>query len=330
MFQLINSASGPYIFLSGNDKRTADCNLKPEQKQNEDQLLYCLYQELRNLLASQTFCGMFDNDQPFPKYRIDLGLDTIFGPTLKFHNRLRLHSTDKFAYTCGRDNKIYVYDLSKRMLHDTLSFPSTSNIKLQDIVLSAKGDELFATGLLDNKDSVIAIVSINATSGKHTWVNGSSVKCAFKYVSLGYHPKFGLHGVAKNKGLFRIESIGTPGFKETQIININATGLLLMPPNQNMAYVASNSLVTTETSTFNKIDVVSIDGSSASPLLMSYPAAGENDAEDLLIVNNMLYVTGGASTGRFVREFPPGNYNTFCHCIRGAKLHRSAGRCTRR
>ncbi len=128
---------------------------------------------------------MFDNDQPFPDYRIDPGLDTIFGPTLKFHNRLRLHPSDKFAYTGGRDNRIYVYDLSKRMLHDTLSFPSTSNIKLQDIAISTKGNKLFATGLLDNKDSVIAIVSIDAASGKHTWVNGSSVKCAFKYVSLG-------------------------------------------------------------------------------------------------------------------------------------------------
>lgn len=302
LFQLLNSATGPYIFLSGLSKRTDNCDLKPEQKQNEDQLLYCLYQELKSLLASQTFCGMFDNDHPFPGYKIEEGLDTIFGPTLRFHNRLRIHPLEKFAYTCGRDSKIYVYDLSKRMLHDILSFPSTSNIKLQDIAISSNGKELYATGLLDDKDSVIAIVSINATSGKHDWVNGSSVKCAFKYVSLAYHPKNGLYGAAKGKGLFKIESIGTPSFKETKIKDINATGILVIPPETNIAYVAaSNVAIGTETSAFDRIDPVNIDtGAVGTP----YPTAGQNEADDLCIVRDKLYVSAGSAGSRLFREIP--------------------------
>jgi DNA-binding beta-propeller fold protein YncE len=300
LWQQVNSASGPYIFLSGGKERSNICNQKPEEKQNEDQLLFCLYQELKALLASETFCAMFDNDHPFPTYNIDPGLDTIFGPVLKFHYRLRLNPKGKFAYTCGKDNKIYVYDLTKRLLLQTLVFPSSVNIKLQDIAVSTKGTEMYATGLLDDKDSVIAVVSIDVASGKHTWVNGSSVKCAFKYVSLAFNDKFGLHAVSKTKGLYRITGIGTAAFAETQIRAFNATGLIVIPDGQNIAYVANNTLIGTETDTFSQIDAVDL---STNALIRSYNAGGSNWQDDITIFRDRLFVTGSSGSQRVLRGF---------------------------
>jgi DNA-binding beta-propeller fold protein YncE len=305
LFQKINSASGPYIFLSGNQQRSEICAQKPEEKQNEDQLLYCLYKELKELLASETFCAMFDNDRPFPAYKIEPGLDTIFGPTLKFHNRLRVHPGGNFAYTCGLDNKIYVYDLAKLQLHQTLVFPSTSNIKLQDIAVSTNGKELYATGLLDDKDSIIAIVSVNAASGKHDWVNGSSVKCAFKYVSLAVGAGATLFAISKGKGLFKLSGIGTNSFTETPVVAFNATGLLIIPDAQNIAYAASAGPVGgAETNNFIKIDSINL---ATNTLQTSYPSAGSNGAEDILVHKDLLYVTGFNGAQRIVRRFVIGN-----------------------
>ncbi|MBN9385048.1 MAG: hypothetical protein J0H74_30110 [Chitinophagaceae bacterium] len=285
---LVNSASGPFVFLSGKKERSELCNQKPEEKQNEDQLLYCVYKELRDLLASETFCGMFDRDHPFPAYKIDPGLDTIFGPVFKFHNRLRLNPAANFAYTCGRNNRIYVYNLSTRLLQQTLIFPSSTNIVLQDIAVSTDGKELYATGLLDNKDSVIAVVSIDTASGKHDWVNGSSVKCAFKYVSLAYSDKFGLYAISKTRGLYRITGIGTAGFTETQISAFNGTGLIVIPAGQTLAYVASNAAIATETDQFTQ--VMSIDlGTSA--LSRTFFVGGDNNKDDIWVYKNVLYST---------------------------------------
>ena len=292
LFQLINSSSGPYIFLSGNPKRKEDCFLNPKEKQNEDQLLYCLYQQIRMLLASETYCAMFDKDHPFPKYTIDPGLDTIFGPTLKFHRRLRIHPEGRFAYTCGMDNKIYVYDLSTRLFHQTLVFPSTPNIKLQDIAVSSDGKELYAVGLLDDKDSIIAAVTIDVTTGKHAWINGSSVKCAFKYVSLAVSKKFGLHALAKSRGLYRLSGVGTPTFTETQVSLFNGTGLLYISDDFNTAF-AARATIAGETTHFNQI--FSVDLSTLSPFV--YPMEGEDGANDLLVERNKLYVTGNGASG---------------------------------
>lgn len=294
LFQLVNSASGPYIFLSGNLERNENCNLNPKQKQNEDELLFCLYQQIRMLLASETYCAMFDNDHPFPKYEIEPELDTIFGPTLKFHRRLRIHRESRFAYTCGMDNKIYVYDLTTRMLHQTLVFPSTANIKLQDIAISFDGRELYAVGLLDDKDSIIAAVSIDVASGAHTWIDGSSVKCSFKYVSLAISERFGLHAVAKNRGLYRLTGIGTPTFTETQLFLFNGTGMLYISDEFNTAFAAMNNLVATETTHFN--NVISVDLTNPVNTFV-YPVEGEDFGNDLLVDRNNLYVTGTSPSG---------------------------------
>lgn len=297
---LINTASGPFVFLSGKKERSQLCNQKPEEKQNEDQLLYCVYKELRDLLASETFCGMFDKDHPFPAYKMDPGLDTIFGPVFKFPNRLRLNPAANFAYTCGRSNRIYVYNLTTRLLHQTLVFPASTNIVLQDIAVSTSGKELYATGLLDDKDSVIAVVSIDTATGKHDWVNGSSVKCAFKYVSLSYSDKFGLYGISKTKGLYRITGIGTPGFAETQVSAFNGTGLIVIPAGQTRAYVASNTAIATETDQFTQ--VMSIDlGTSA--VASNVLAGGNNSQDDILVYKNVLYVTSLGAVARNLRMF---------------------------
>src|SRR4030095_16805118 len=310
-WQKINSLSGPFVFLSGTIKRGNNCDLKPEDKQNEDQLLFCLYQELKQLLSSKSFCAMFDNDHPYPDYLIDPGLDTMFGPALKIHTRLRLHPSGKFAYTSGMDNKIYVYDLKKLQLLQTLVFPSTSNIILQDLAVSFDGKEMYVIGTLDDKDTIFAIVKINATTGKHSWDDGSSVKCGHKYVILALHSTLGLFAVARGNGLYNLTGIGTNSFAEIPVMktpqvltanDLNPTGLIFIPiDGTNIAYVADNntSLVLTEPALFTRISAVDLHAKS---IVKTYAAGGVNDWDDLLADNNNLYVTGTAAT-RVLRAF---------------------------
>lgn len=298
LLQLVNSASGPYIFLSG-QKRTEDCTQKPEVKQYEDQLLYCLYKELKQLLASETFCAMFDNDHPFPVYKIEPGLDTIFGPTLKFHRRLRLNPKGKFSYTCGMDNKIYVYNLETMLLHQTLVFPATANIKLQDIAVSLKGDELYAVALLDDKDTVIAVVSIDVTTGKHVWVNGASVKCAFKYVSLGISGT-NLYAVAKAKGLYKLSGVGTLGFTETPVkVGFNPTGLMIIPEGKDVAYFAHNKSTASETDSFTDVDSLDLNTNASK----TFHTGGNNNGDDICLHKGILYATTTSAGNRAVVGF---------------------------
>jgi hypothetical protein len=177
--QLINSASGPYIFLSGSKKRTDLCGSSSDEPHSEDKLLWCFFQRLREALASETYCAMFDNDRPFPDYKIDPGLATIFGPALKFHHRLRLHPSLPLAYTCGAQNKVYVYDLTKQEVVQTLVFPASANVQVQDVAVSPDGQTLSAVALLDDKDSIFGAASI-AADGTHTF-GPTSMQCAVKF-----------------------------------------------------------------------------------------------------------------------------------------------------
>jgi hypothetical protein len=294
--QLINSASGPYIFLSGSKKRTDLCGSASDEPHSEDKLLWCFFQRLREALASQTFCAMFDHDRPFPDYEIDPGLATIFGPALKFHHRLRLHPTLPLAYTCGAQNKIYVYDLNKQELAQTLVFPASANVQVQDVAISPDGQALSAVALQDDKDSIFAAASI-AANGTHTW-GPTSMQCAAKFVRLAYGPAPGnlLYGLSKNQGLFQISSVGLPGFAATSVKAGNATGLLKISPEKHLAFIAVNDTTPSESATFTRI--LQIDLNAPAAALPSFTLQGEDGENDLVLLGDLLYVTGNPAPGK--------------------------------
>jgi len=88
LFQFINADTGTFSFLSGVQgiRNPANC----ANANNDDMLLWCLFNDLRKLLGSDTFCGEFDNDPDFPDYNIDPGLETIYGGPYNFHGRMQL------------------------------------------------------------------------------------------------------------------------------------------------------------------------------------------------------------------------------------------------
>jgi hypothetical protein len=294
--QLINSASGPYIFLSGSKKRSEVCGSLGDEPHSEDKLLWCFYQKLREVLASETYCAMFDQDRPFPSYKIDPGLTTIFGPALKFHQRLRLHPTLPLAYTCGAGNKIYVYNLEKRELVETLVFPASANVQVQDVVAAPDGKTLNAVALLDDKDSIFGQASI-AADGTHTW-QPTSIHCAAKFVRLAHGPAPGnlLYGLAINQGLFQISAIGLPAFAATLVKGCNATGLLEIPPGTPLALIAVDDTTANESPSFTKILQVNLNAPGVS--LPSLTAAGDDAENDLLFFQKLVYVTGNPAPGQ--------------------------------
>jgi DNA-binding beta-propeller fold protein YncE len=300
IIQLINSKNGYYAFLSGKKARNEECGEKSDEKKYEDKLLWCFYKDLQEFIASETYCAMFDGDTPFPKYPIDAGLGTIFGPTIRFHRRLKLHPSGGFAYTYyGFGSKIYVYDLRRSEFIQAAEFPSSTNLIIQDVAISPEGKELYAVGILDEKDSVFATARINAR-GMLTW-GPTSIKCGVKYVRLAIAStgKPRLYAINKGTGLDIIEGIGTAGFKTKNLNPFNATGLLELSTDGNFAFAAV-AKGKTESNYFDFVLEININDPSHVVILN---VAGNDDENDILFYNNKIYVTGSAGQNNILYGF---------------------------
>ncbi|GGA88612.1 DUF6519 domain-containing protein [Puia dinghuensis] len=312
--QVLNSASGPYAFLSGVQGTRSDCTGSGVEIQYEDQLLYCLYQDLKTLLTSQTFCGMFDGDRSFPDYTIAPGMQTIFGAPLQTHYRLQISPDGQYAYTSGNGNVVYMYDLASMQLLNILTFPASTSIVIQDIAISPDGTQLVVLGVLNNLDSYFAIATI-AAGGTYTW-GSTSVACATQFARIGFSPgasaaaaplsppappsPISLYGTVVTKGFFQISAIGTSAFATKQIGPVfNATGLFSWyQPNGMYIFAAMSDQSGVQTS-FDQIIIFAMDPNAT--LLggnyQSHPFSGVDAENDLLYSNEYLLVTGNDPGG---------------------------------
>jgi len=288
--QLVNSRSGPYAFLSGQiikDRDEIDCKDKEAIGQYEDQILWCLYKELKELLDSQTYCAMFDGDTPFPKYEIDPGLETIFGTVGRFHDKVKLHPSGKYAYTSGLDNRLYVYDLEKKEMIQVLHFPSSSNVIIQDFVIHPSGDNLYAVGSLDETDCVFAVADIGG-DGEVTW-GKTSVKCEEQFRSLAISVDGRIFATQAGNGLYEVKGIGQNNFSVSQLSSFNATGMLIVPGQGNFAYAAQNPTADGVTDAFTEISRYPLDGGESD---RTFPFNGSDQRDDIALHNDILYITG--------------------------------------
>lgn len=300
--QLINSASGPYGFISGSKERKDDCGEGTAEENSEDQLLWCFYNNVKKLLSSHTFCAMFDKDRQFPAYKIQPGLSTIFGPTLKFHRRLRMHPSGNFAYTCGTDNKIHVYNLGKQEYIQALTFPAATNIQVQDIAINSKGTKLYSVGVLNNKHSIFAMADIAATG---LLANPkASVECDMRFVSLGIQAPDNLYAIGLSEGLFEIKDLGLPTFSMTNRFPCNATGMLLIVEGDavSRAFVASAGFVL-GTPTAKYTEVQNIDIIALTPTF-TCAIGGTDMGNDMVLHDKVVYITGDVSGARILSGFP--------------------------
>ena len=149
--QLYNPVSGQHLFIS------------PE----EDTILSSFYAGFKKVLASHTFCGLFDKARPYPEYPFaSLNVHSIFGSG--FHTRIRVNPNGNYAYTVGTDNFIHVYDLNKMVMIAKAAFPAQSTAVVKDVVVTPDNMQLYAIALLGS-NTAVAVATIGS-GGNLTWI----------------------------------------------------------------------------------------------------------------------------------------------------------------
>lgn len=286
LWQLVNPSSGRYVFLS----------------RVEHTFLHDFYDELRARLHSETFCAMFDDAAPFPPYPYGEtpGIRTAFGPfpglALHVHRRMRLHPGGAFAYTCGFDNEIHVYDLAAGAVVQRVVFPGGANVDVRDVAFSADGTRLHAVAL-NGPDSVFATAVIGADQS-HTW-GPTSVVCDVKFVTLATapaHPNT-LYAIGKAQGLYALNPAAIP-VAPTAAAAFNATGILRLAPDGATAYAAMNSAfaIGQERSDFDRFRTINLANPAAPPIFF-INVAGTDVDNDAAVHGASLYVTATAAPG---------------------------------
>lgn len=299
LFQFINADTGTFSFLSGvqgtrNQQNCANAN-------NDDMLLWCLFNDLRKLLGSDTFCGEFDGDADFPDYKIDPGLKTIYGGPYNFHGRMQLTPDGKFAYTSSvANNTISKYDLKTEELVKLLIFPGDSHIVLVDIAMSPDGKQLVAVGTL-NKDSYFATLDVATDK----WSESSPVTNAL-YGRIAFAPatpdeakKLGispgvLYGSVVGTGIFEISGIGTSNFS-TKMISVNplnATGSFAITVSGGWLTFAFTYGNPSTTFDFVAVQLFTYFPTKNSENGPSIPFTGTENSDDIIFYRNTLYITG--------------------------------------
>ncbi len=300
-WQLVQPGTGRYIFLS---QQEAD---DPRPSPHAHEFLRKLYDDLKLLISSETYCAEFDNVTPFPDYPyLDPvpGIDTAFG-TFNFHPRVRLHPNGKLAYTCGRGSKIGVFDMSTgaRSMILSLDFPGGSNAQVQDVALSPDGNTLYAVALLNNQDSVFARATINQTTNVHTW-GPTNVVCDILFVTLGTTSAHAnnLYAVGRSQGLYILDPLNIP-LTPTADVPFNATGMMQISVASDVAVVgeASGTPIGTANANFNRCSLINL--AAPAPPALFYNCAGVDAENDIAFVDTTVYVTAILGTGKGLFQF---------------------------
>jgi photosystem II stability/assembly factor-like uncharacterized protein len=227
----------------------------------EDQILRELYDALRELLKSKTYCAMFDNVEPYPEYPgslSEMNIPTIFSKGFT-HTRLRIDPQSVRAYTVGGiespsgSNKIFVFDLASQKMVTELEIPGGVGIKVQDVAFSAKGNELYAIGMMNDEDTIFAIADIeDGDKLKFTW-RPIKTYCDVLMVTLATAPNISgnVYAIARGSGLYEIEPNAIDP-EPLPIVAFNATGHLVIDSETNMAYATLGEGLT-DPMQYNKI-----------------------------------------------------------------------------
>jgi hypothetical protein len=288
--QMVNAASGRYIFVSGTAHGSrADCTALTNTS-TEDELLFCLYNDLKAEIASKTFCAMFDGDRGFPDYKLNAGLTTIFGTPLKVRDKMQVSNDGKYAYVIGKiDNNICIYDLTTGQLVQILNFGGDPNVKWQDIAVEPNFTHLFVVGMTGSS-SLFAVIDRNdATNPVHSWGWSGTVNNV-SCVRLRCSDRGKPFGIFLGQGLYNLHGLGAVGFKPTLVgKKLNTTGLLTLV-DDNGALVSVNSTGAKGTS-FDQLVFIQ-NGSQ-----VAHSFSGDANNDDMVTFGNAFYCTGTDNAG---------------------------------
>ena len=210
----------------------------------EDIILRELYNSLRELLKSKTYCALFDNVQEFPDYPgvlAEMNIPTVFSKGYK-HTRIRIDHQATRAYTVGGvespsgSNKIYVFDLSAQKMVSELEIPGGVGVKVQDVAVSANGNELYAVGMLNDEDTIFAIADIK--DGEELTFTWRPIKtfCDIIMVTLATVDfSTSVFAIARGDGLFVVD----PNAIDTEsapTVVFSASGQMVVDSETHIAY----------------------------------------------------------------------------------------------
>lgn len=182
--QVANPQTGQRLFLS----------------RREHLILAEFYDKLRALLASETFCAMFDTARPFPAYPDQLGqMDTIFGKSQ--HDRLRLRPGGRDLYSVGAGlnplrptTLLNRYDLQRNLLAEQIDplvgtqpdsggKSDTGAGAVQDVAFSPDGRRIYVIVSTRNEENTFFRAGRIGGDGTITWGPVTTI-CGVKLVTL--------------------------------------------------------------------------------------------------------------------------------------------------
>ena len=268
MIQVNDLTNGQYVFLSA----------------KEDKILRDLYELLRGLLTSETFCAMFANARQFPDYPFSKhNISTIFGK--RSDNRLRLHPGLQYAYTAGADDKIGIYDLDKEEMAAEVDVPGGTGIIVRDVAFSPDGKQVYAIATMNGTDTVFAVADINGSD--HVW-RPVTVFCDLVLMTLATAPSLSntVYASGRGKGLYAINPDNVP-LNPQPIAAFNATGHLVMSEEAAMAY-ASARQAGLDPAIYDQVLGINLKASTASAQvfkLVDFTGAARTGQDDIAIVH---------------------------------------------
>lgn len=143
IIQIFNRANGSYVWLS----------------KREHDILHELYDALRGILRSKTFCAMFASSE-FPDYLFpDTKTDTWFGADN--HTRVKADPTGKRVYTYGgSDAMIHVHDVAKGELVEIIEMNAAEGAEVTAIACSPDGSLLYVAASVKGEDTILGVAQI--------------------------------------------------------------------------------------------------------------------------------------------------------------------------
>lgn len=294
IWQLVNPSTGRFLWLS----------------KAEHDLLEQFHDDLTDLLASKTYCAMFDHLQPFPAYpyTVPTGIDTMFG-SVQLHRKLKLDPSGRWAVSCGVGNQIQIYDTTRREAVLLEAFPGATNLDVQDVAFStglAGALRLHAVGTMASGadvDSVFATATLTspvapAIAPTLAW-GAATVVCDIRFTTLATNanqPTW-LYAIGRSdgnaalRGLYRLDPFAVP-LAPTPWIVFNAAGHLSIDAN-GIDAVATEHGGGVLTGAFDRLRVINLNTqASSTPFLVSgRPRVNEVAVEDLVLVNGVVHVT---------------------------------------
>ncbi|HWT00746.1 MAG TPA: DUF6519 domain-containing protein [Pyrinomonadaceae bacterium] len=232
LVQLFNKSNGRFVYLSGENGL--------DDPKTEHIILRNLYEKLRAVVQSQTFCGQFDS-APFPEYPFtklnDPTQQPPYIPTLfgrNSHTRLRVHPSGRFAYTMGVGPLINVYDLITNEMVAEVKFPDDA-AQVRDVAFSQDGKQLYAAATISNSASLFAVADIDGPNFK--W-HIPAVSCSTRLVTLATtkNAPNKVYGIGRGKGLYELD-LNNLNANITPLFPFNATGHLVIAEQGSQTFV---------------------------------------------------------------------------------------------